>query len=165
MIRVLLSLCLLTLLLSGIAHSLETDREQKVFITADSGVYNFKSGVDVYKGHVKVDQGTSHIRADKLITKRNKQRQIEEVLAYGFAQPAHYWTLTTTHEPPVHAHARFIHFFPLQQRVTLKKAVWIQQGQNSFRGQLIRYNQAKQVITVPPSHDARAVIVYQPESR
>lgn len=164
MTRALLSLCLLMLCLSQLTYGLNTDRDQKVFITADSGVTNFKSGVDVYQGHVKVDQGTSHIRADKLITKRNKQRQIEEVLAYGFAQPAHYWTLTTTQEPPVHAHARFIRFLPLQQRVTLKKSVYIQQGQNTFRGQLIHYNQAKQIITVPPSRDAHAVIVYQPES-
>jgi lipopolysaccharide export system protein LptA len=151
---------------SSLLFGLESDKNQKVFIVADSGVYNYKTGIDIYEGHVVVDQGTSHITADRLITKRNQQdHQIREAIAYGFTTLAHYWTLPNEKDPELHAKAKIIKFYPIESKVTLEKNVFVTQGENSFKGELIHYNRDNQTITVPATANARAVIVYTPEKK
>jgi hypothetical protein len=39
------------------AHALQSDRKARLNIVADSGTYNFKTGVDIYEGHVKSFRG------------------------------------------------------------------------------------------------------------
>jgi lipopolysaccharide export system protein LptA len=143
--------------------ALDSDRKEKVNVEADSVVYNYKTGVDVYEGHVKVKQGTSHITADKLITKSNNQHQIQEATAFGLQELAHYWTVPKIGDPEVHAEAKIIKFYPLESNVTLEQNVYATQGENSFQGELIHYNSKDQTITVPAAKNGRAVIVYNPE--
>ena len=145
------------------AFALDTDRNQKVNIVADSGVYNYKTGVNIYEGHVKVDQGTTHITADRLITKKNPQHKIQEAIAYGLEGKAHYWTLPNQQEPEIHAWAKIIKFYPIESNATLEQAVFVKQGENSFQGELINYNSKEQTISVPASKNARAVLVYNPD--
>lgn len=145
--------------------ALESDKNEKVNIVADSGVYNYKTGIDTFEGHVKIDQGTTHITADKLITKRNQKHKIEEAIAYGLNELAHYWTLPNETDPEVHAKAKIIKFYPIASKVTLEHSVFITQGENSFKGELIHYNKNDQTITVPATPNARAVIVYNPEKK
>src|SRR3990167_10458096 len=72
--------------------ALPIDQEQPMHITANSSVFNFKTGSNIYEGAVKVDQGTSHLTADRLITNNNNHK-IEEAIAYGINIPAEYSTL------------------------------------------------------------------------
>ncbi len=144
-------------------HALETDRKEKVNIIADSGVYNFKTGVDVYEGHVRIDQGTTHLTADKLITKKNKQHKIQEAIAYGNEELAHYWTLQNVGEPEMHAQAKVIKFYPLELNVSLEGDAYVTQGENKFHGELIHYNNKNQTITLPASSKGIATLVYNPE--
>lgn len=143
--------------------ALDSDRSARLNIIADSGIYNFKSGVDVYEGHVIVDQGTTHIRADKLVTKKNNHHKIEEATAYGTQALAHYWTLSQSGEPEIHARAKIIKYYPIVANVTLQYEVHVTQGENSFQGELIHYNSNDQTITVPASTNGRAVLVYNPD--
>lgn len=145
------------------AFALDGDSKAKLNIVADSGTYNFKTGVDVYEGHVKVDQGTTHITADKLITKKNSMHKIQEATAYGVQELAHFWTLPKPGEPEIHAHAKTIKFYPLENNVSLEHDVYVTQGENSFKGELIHYNSSEQTITVPALSNGRAVLVYNPD--
>lgn len=161
-----LNLILIGLLTAGYissAYALESDQGKPVNIISDSWTYNFKTGIDIFEGHVKVDQGTTHITADKLITKKNHQHKIEEATAYGYEQLAHFWTVPKLNEPELHAHAKIIRFYPLSANFTLEQAVQVLQGKNSFQGELIHYNNVDQTITVPPSTNGKAVLVYNPE--
>ena len=151
-----------TLMYAACSFALDTDSKEKLHIIADSGTYNFKTGIDVYEGHVQVNQGTTHIIADKLITKKNKQHKIQEATAYGEQTLAHYWTLPKLGEPEMHAHAKIIKFYPLESNATLEHDVHIEQGENKFQGELIHYNNNEQTITVPPTANGRAVLVYNP---
>lgn len=146
-----------------LAFALPEDKQAKIFIVADSTVYNYKTGINTFEGNVKVDQGTTHITADKLITKSNAHHKIQEVVAYGTKQPAHYWTLQKKDEVEIHAHAMIIKFYPIVSNVTLEQKVTIVQGENSFQGELILYNMQDQTITVPASQSGRAVLVYNPD--
>lgn len=144
--------------------ALEKDTKEKVIIIADSGIYNYKTGLNIYNGHVRVDQGTSHITADKLTTKNNAKQEITEVIAYGITEPAHYWTLPNEGDLEIHARAKLIKFYPLVANIALEQNVEVKQGQNQFKGELIYYNSKEQTVTVPPAKNSRAVLVYNPET-
>lgn len=155
---------LLIILISINSYALEEDNKAKIFIVADQTLYNYKTGTTEFNGHVTVDQGSTHLIADKLITHANAQHKIQEAIAYGTHDPAHYWTTPKLGDKPVHATAMIIKFYPLDSNVTLEQNVIIKQGNNSFEGQLIHYNRSKETIVVPASKHARAVLVYHPEN-
>lgn len=148
---------------SSACLALPEDSKQKVIIASDYSVYNYKTGVNVYEGNVKVDQGTTHITADRLITKNNDEHKMREAIAYGTKERAHYWTIPKINDPQVDAYANIIKFYPIESNVTLEKNVFVKQGDNSFQGELILYNNYDETITVPPSQNGRAVVVYNPE--
>lgn len=154
---------LFCLLFTGLSYALPEDNKAKLIIIADRSTYNYKTGIKVFEGNVKVDQGTTHLTADKLITRDNEQHKIEEATAFGLQGLAHYWTLPKPNDPEIHAQAKVIKFFPIAANVTLEQEVYVQQGKNSFQGQLILYNMNDQTITVPASDSGRAVLVYNPE--
>ncbi|VVC76123.1 Lipopolysaccharide export system protein LptA [Aquicella siphonis] len=156
---------LVLLIVPALTFALDSDSQAKLHIVADSGTYNFKTGVDVYEGHVKIDQGTTHITADKLITKKNSRHKIEEATAYGMQTLAHFWTLPKLGEPEIHARAKIIKFYPLETNVSLEHDVRVIQGENSFQGEVIHYNSNEQTITLPASLNGRAVLVYNPEKQ
>jgi lipopolysaccharide export system protein LptA len=143
--------------------ALPQDKKEKIFIVADSTVYNYKTRINVFTGHVKIDQGTTHITADKLITKSNAAHQIEEALAYGLETLAHYWTTPKTDEPEIHARAKIIKFYPIDSNIILEQQVLMTQADNSFQGQMILYNTITQTITVPASSQGRATLIYHPK--
>lgn len=145
--------------------ALQEDNKEKVYIIADSTNYNYKTGYTVYEGHVKVDQGTTHVTADRLTTKTNTQHKIKEAIAYGLQNLAHYWTLSKMGDPEMHANAKIIKFYPSESNVTLEQEVVVTQGENSFQGQLILYNRNDQTVLVPASNKGRAVLVYNPDSK
>ncbi len=143
--------------------ALPEDNHQKVFIVADSTTYNYKKGINIFEGHVKVDQGSTHITADRLVTKNNDQHKMQEAIAYGTTELAHYWTLPKIGDPEIHAHAKVIKFYPLDSNATLEQDVVITQGENSFHGQVILYNSKDQTIIVPAAKHARSILVYDPD--
>lgn len=151
------------ILCSTNAIALETDKKEKLYIVSDTGSYNYKTGIDIYEGHVKLDQGSTHLTADRLITKRNAQRKIEEAQAFGINETAHYWTKPNANDPIIHAHAKIMVFYPLALNLKLEDSVIVTQGENTFHGQLILYNSDNQTITVPASKNNRAILVYTPE--
>ena len=146
------------------AFALPEDSHAKIHIVADSSIYNYKNGTSIFEGHVQVDQGTTHITADRLITKNDSQHKIHEAIAYGLQKPAHYWTLPKRGEKRIYAKAEVIKFYPMDANITLKNNVSITQGENYFQGQLILFNNTDQTITVPKSSPNRSVLIYNPES-
>lgn len=154
---------LLLFCISTTAFALPSDSTQTVHILSDAVTYNYKTGVDIYTGHVKVDQGTTHIRADKLITKKNTEHKISEAFAYGITSRAQFWTLPNKDEKEIHATAMTIKFYPLLSNATLEQEVQVIQGLNSFTGEIVQYDNAEQTITVPAQKNSHADIVYNPE--
>lgn len=144
--------------------ALPKDRFEKMQIQADSSTYNYKTGDRYFEGHVKVDQGTTHLTADRLITKNNPQHKMQEAIAYGLKNLAHYWTLPKENDPLLYAEAKIIKLYPIQSQVTLEQNVLITQEENSFKGELITYNMQDQLIIVPANKKGRAVLIYNPDS-
>lgn len=153
---------LFLMLFMTIAHALPVDRNATLHITADSTIYNFRTEEKEFKGHVQLNQGSTHIKADRLTTKNDDQHQLKEAIAYGILQPAHYWTTPNQKENPIHAYATIIKFYPLAENIILQEKVRLTQNKNSFTGHLIFYNMKTEIVTVPESQKGQSVMIYHP---
>jgi lipopolysaccharide export system protein LptA len=156
--RPILSLfCLL--FFSGVVFALPNDREQLMHVDADSYELNYKTGIDIYEGNVKVDQGTTHLVADRVVTEKNKDRKMISAIAYGHDQLAEFTTIPKEGEEVFHAKAKVIKFYPETSLVQLEENVIVTQGENSFHGPIILYNMKDQIVSTPASANGRATII------
>ena len=146
--------------LSLTAFALPQDKKEVLHVVADITTYDYKKGLNYYEGHVQVDQGSTHLTADRMTTKSSNKHRIEEAIAYGINAPAHYWTTPNAGEEVVDAYGKVIKYYPETRNTTLQGDVVITQGQNNFHGQLIHYNMNDQTIIVPETKNGRAVLVY-----
>lgn len=144
-----------------IAFALPDDSKQPMHIVSDSSLFNYKTGQDIYDGNVKVDQGTSHLTADRLITQKNNQHKMISAIAYGIKTVAIYTTIPKQGDLVMHAEAKKISFFPPTSTVILENDVTVTQGENNFHGQHIVYNMKDQIVSAPPSKNGRATIVVE----
>ncbi len=157
------SYLILFLLVPTFAFSLQEDQEKPFNIVADSSTFNYKTGIDIYEGNVKVDQGTSHLIADRLVTQKNKQHKMIEAIATGVKKLAEYSTVPKIGDPMLNAKAKIIKFYPPTAIVILEQNVVVTQKENSFHGPRIIYNIKDQVVTAPASKEGRATIIIEPE--
>lgn len=155
--------CLVLLLLPTFTYALQDDQEKPFNIIADSSVFNYKTGIDVYEGNVRVNQGTSHLVADRLVTEKDKQHKIVLATATGIKKLAEYSTVPKMGDPILIAKAKIIKFYPARSTVILEQDVLVTQNQNSFHGPRIIYNIKDQVVTAPASQEGRATITIEPE--
>lgn len=148
-----------------VALSLGSDSKQVMHIEADSSTFDYKTGLNIFEGNVKVTQGSTHLAADKLTTKRDKRHQITEAIAYGIKHRAKYWTQLQTGKKPIVAEANVMRYYPQKGKMTLQQDVDVIQGKNSFQGELVIYNVNNQTVHVPASNNARSVLVYHPDEK
>ena len=141
--------------------ALPSDDKKMIHIFASSSLFNYKTGVTTYEGDVKIDQGSTRLTADKVITENNGHR-ITSAIAYGIQRLANYTTLPKEGDPVFHAKAHVIKFYPDTSTVILEGNVIVTQGENSFQGPLIIYNMKDQTVTAPASKAGRATIVIDP---
>lgn len=141
------------------ASALPSDSEKPMKIVADATLFNYKTGVDTYEGNVKVDQGTTHLVADKLVTEKNDRHKIVSAIAYGTHQLAELTTLPSVGAHVLHGKSNIIKFYPSTSVLILEDNVVVTQGENSFHGSLIIYNMKEQMVAAPASKNGRATIV------
>jgi lipopolysaccharide export system protein LptA len=136
-----LLLTLLTLAQAPELAALETDQTQPIRITADQALRDEKKGVTVYKGHVRMNQGSLQIKADR-ITIYHDREEADRIIAKG--KPA---SLQQTPDPakgPMHASARSIEYLRSEDRVLLKGKAYIEQDGSTVTGETIEYFISKQ---------------------
>jgi len=163
MVRV-LKLCLLILMfLPFSSFAMPEDNQKIIHITASSTEFNYKSGVDVYEGNVIIDQGTTHVKADKLVTTKDQNHHIISAIAYGITHLAEYSTIPKEGDVVLHAKAKRITYYPQTATIILENDVQVTQGKNSFQGPHIIYNMKEQTVSAPASKNGRATIVIEPK--
>ena len=154
--------CIIVLLIPITLLALQGDDQQVMHIISDGSTYNYKTGTTIYEGHVKIDQGTTHLIADRVITHSNNKHKIEEAIAYGLTSLAEYTTVPKPGDPVLNAKAKVIRFYPAKSMVYLEGDVFVTQGKNIFQGPVIVYNMKDQIVTAPPSKTGRATIIIEP---
>jgi lipopolysaccharide export system protein LptA len=143
------------------ASALPSDSEKNLTITAGPTELNYKTGFNSYEGNVKIDQGETHLTAERLTTQRNPSHKIDEAIAYGLHTLAHYWTIPRAGDPVFHARAKIIKYYPLKSLVILQGSAIVTQGENSFQGPEIVYNIKDQTVISSPSTNGRSTIIIE----
>ena len=153
---------LISLLLPLQTYALASDNDKPMAIIADSTLINYKTGVYTYEGHVKINQGTTQLLADRVITKSDIHHKMQEAVAYGLTTLAEYSTVPKEGDQPMQAQAKIIRFYPPKSLIELENTVLVKQGENSFQGPFITYNIKDQIVTAPQSKNGHATIIIEP---
>lgn len=150
------------------ANAYNIDNRQPMELRANSADINQGKGLGTYIGNVEFDQGNTHIRAHKAITKTDKHNKLIEAIIYGDNyKQAHYWSQISKDKPTVHAYANSIKYSPQTDVIELIGNAKVEQGENIFTAPQITYNIEKQhVISSKSATDnQRTVIIFHPQRK
>lgn len=152
--------------LSYKALALPDDNAQIMYMRSDTADISQEKHKGVFKGHVELDQGTTHLRAASAITKGNADNKLVKAIAYGDAkEQAHYWSTTSTEKPPMHAYADTIYYYPEKHLIELVGNAKITQGDNTFTAPKIIYDTEKQHVLTERAGNKRTSITIYPEKK
>jgi lipopolysaccharide export system protein LptA len=156
----------LSLMYANLSFALPEDRDKPAALSANSADLNQLTHQGEYKGEVILDQGTRHLRADRAITKGDKNNQLTEARAFGTSiTPAHYWEQTATDKPPMHAYAQEIHYYPKRHLIELIGSARVTQGDNSFSAPKIIYDTEKQHVMANGGKKSPILIIMHTEKK
>ena len=125
------------------ALPLPTDRDQPIAVEADSAVRDDRAGQTVYRGDVRLVQGSLVIEADEL-TIFHRRDLAERVVARG--EPARMQQQPEIDEALIHAAARRITYFTAEERVLLEEQAEVEQDGATVRGERIDYLIREQLV-------------------
>jgi lipopolysaccharide export system protein LptA len=119
------------------AWALPEDAEQPIHIRADAAELNENTGIAIYRGEVRMDQGTLRVTADTMTIELDNERVVK-ITAEG--QRAHYQQQLKKDESEVLADARTIVYYTQEERVELIGQAYLTQDGNEFTGEVIKYD-------------------------
>jgi len=151
----------LFLLIINTSSALDSDRAQVAYLNSDKAECRQKDLVCIYSGNVKFDQGSSHLEAPTLFIYRDNGG-IKNMVALG--EPAKYHTVSEENKTPVDAQAKKIEFDPEKNLIFLTGLAEIDQNQNKFNSEHIKYDLTRQIIFSEPSVNSLTTIVLQPKA-
>ncbi len=155
-----LTLCLA--LLPPTTAALTSDAEQQAYFKADNVSFNYHTGATVYTGNVVMDQGSTHLTADKVTVHKDRHGNTDKTIAEG--NLAHYTTLPDQQKKPIYASGNVIEYYPQKKLAVITGNAEVIQGRNNFHGPRIVYDMVKQTVFSDPSQQGgESVIVLQPQ--
>jgi lipopolysaccharide export system protein LptA len=134
--------------------------EEIAHFAADHVALQGESGTTIYTGHVKMDQGTTHLIAEKVVAYKNEQGEIDKIVATG--NPAHYITLPENQTDPVYATGDTIEYYPLVRKAIIIGHGQVTQAENSLKGSYIIYDMVRATVRSLPSAGEESSITLQP---
>ena len=150
----------LTLLITPTAHALKSDANQPIHINARSVEVNEKTGVAIYRGTVKLRQGTLHIDADHVeVTSRDQE--IQAIRARG--NPVKLRTRTDKNET-IDAEAKRTEYFAPQRQLNLYDNVVVKRNDDVLRGAVVRYNLETRAMSAEGNDNEQVWSVIQPST-
>lgn len=141
------------------------DANQPANFAADHVSFNDINKTTIYAGHVRMDQGATHLIADQVMVYKNQQGQMIKLVASG--KPAHYSTLPDGQQKPLDAYGDRIDYYPLQRLAVITGNGYVTQAANSLNGPRIIYDMVKQTVTSLPSagvNNQKSLIILQPQN-
>src|SRR3990167_1429702 len=134
-------LAVLYILHSTKLYALESDRNLPIQCSADSMQLKLKQHRIQCQGNVQITQGTTHVQAAAMIIHSDANNKLISAVAKGnTTQPAHYWTITDTQKPELHAYADVINYLPKHNLIELIGHARIEQDDNKYSAPTIKIN-------------------------
>ncbi len=172
MLKLLTLLLLVTLPLDAVL-ALPDDQNKTLELSANTADLNHQDQHGEYLGQVELDQGTTHLRAEKAITNTDQNNQLVSAFAYGDPsltqdnpkRLAHYWTETSSDKPIMHAWAEIIRYYPTRHLIELIGHARVEQGNDSLAASTIFYDTLKQHVIAKSGEKTRTVIIFHPEKQ
>ncbi len=157
------SRCLLmTLILSPLnSWALSSDRDQPMLIEADRAELDDARGISIYRGNVKVTQGTLILTGD-VMTVHNKGNDVDKVIMEG--QPATYKQRPDNKDKDVRAKALHMEYFTNPEKIILTGQAEVEQeGGDVLRSERIEYDVPTDKVNAGTDQpDERVRIIIQP---
>lgn len=155
---------LLLSLLPLTAWGLDADRDQPINIEADQASLNDKTGVSVYEGNVKLQQGTLIFTGNKM-TVQLTDKKLDTIVLTG--TPATYVQRPEGKDVDQHAEAERIEYYAIDERVILLRnaRIW-ESGDEEFRSDRIVFNLKTDTVDAGGGGDSgRVHITLQPRDK
>ena len=151
---------------AAVVCGLPDDKQRPVELRAGHVLINQDTHRITYTQHVKLDQGSMHLRAATASTLTDKHHQLKQATAHGDRmRQAHAWTSIAINKPPLHAYADEIRYYPQLHRLVLLGHARINQAPNAFLAPKITYDMLANHVITEASGDERTRIILDPPSR
>lgn len=160
-----LLLAALVFLMPAATLALSTDADEPMQITADKASYDEASGTMVYRGNVRVTQGSLAITAETLTT-HAPQRELERVEAEGDEKAGKAtWRQLADDGMEIRAEARRMDYLAAERRILMIGDAVLWQGEDRFSGERIEYDLDTETMDAVAGDEGRIEIILQPRRR
>jgi len=141
--RRLSALIVVALLFCHGLEALPTDRNQPIEIFSDRAMRDDKKGITVYEGNVIINQGTIHIKAEK-VTVITVGKKVSKIICNGV--PAYYQQVPNTEDGMVIARADTIEYMLETDVIQLVNNASLEQEGATLKGDRIDYDLKKEMV-------------------
>lgn len=126
------------------------DAEQPIYIEANQVEIRDREGLSIYRGNVRIVQGTLRINGDEIRIRSNDQG-LQRVSVFG--KPASFFQLTDLDEE-ISAQGEEMEYQARDNLLTLNRHAVLVQRDNRFTGEHIVYNTQTNVVKAGPANEA-----------
>ncbi|EDP45696.1 lipopolysaccharide transport periplasmic protein LptA [Rickettsiella grylli] len=130
------------------------------YFESDSVTYNNKTKQGIYRGHIKLTQGSAVLTADYATSYFDQNGQINKIIAIG--NPARYQAFIFPHRPQLIATGKTIYYYPKKEYLEAIGNAEMVQGKNHFKGYQINYDFKTKTIGSPLSPKGHTQITIAP---
>ncbi len=133
-------LCIL--MMPGLAAALSTDRDQPIYIESDTADIDDSKDTSIYRGEVRLTQGTIHLSADELTI--YGLRDPEKIVAVG--EPVRFRQRPDNKDEDVHGEALRVEYITADDKVYLFEKAKLSFEDNTFASHRIEYDVNKSLV-------------------
>lgn len=149
---------------STMAWALDTDKYQPMHVDSHSAAYDREQRILTYEGNVQTEQGSSHLKGDKILVYQGENNQIKYIEIFG--KPALYNTLPSPDKERLYVEALKITYNPNDKTVLLEGNGKVTQEGNIFTGPHIWYDMKNGIVRSKPTKaNERSVFILQPQKK
>ncbi len=149
----------LILLTSAPSFALHDDADQPIHITGKSAKIDQVKQTLVYKGNVRIDQGTLRVVADEMVVTYENERVVK-IVARG--APARYQQKLSENQGHVRANAQTIVYHTQDEALDLEGEARLLQHGNELTGEKIRYDIVKGKVDAAAENKGPVRMILQP---
>jgi lipopolysaccharide export system protein LptA len=148
-----LGLLCLACLHPDVGHGLTGDTEQPIQVEADSAEYDDKTGTSVYRGKVRMIQGSMVLTGD-VVTVLTPNQRLTKIISDG--HKATFKMLRDDGES-VYAEAQHLEYDIPGHRILLLRKAYVEQGHNRINSERIEYDTVSQTVEAGHQKDGGRV--------
>ncbi len=140
-------------------HALQDDAEKPIHITGNAAQIDQMRQTLVYRGNVRIDQGSLRVVADEMTVEYENERVVK-IVARG--QPARYQQALAADQGHVRANASVIVYHTQDEALDLQGDARLLQHGNELTGEHIRYDIVQGKVDAKADDEGPVRMILQP---